>query len=227
MRSTSVPRLRRTCSAVVGEISVKRLALGAASGISADRMRASATGCAGMRRATVLSPAVTMSGMAGCFFTAFLTTTVSGPGQNFLVSKSAVAGHSAARDFAISIDATWTISGPGCGTRFHGIDFGDGDGIEGVRSEAVDGFGGKPTRRPARRSLAARAISAAVGIMFSVLSSRFSVLSSRSQFSVLSECSWVRVGGVKKNLAGCDECRFLAVLTAQTRLRLEWSTLGL
>src|SRR6266481_4209763 len=59
----SVPRPRRTWSAVVGESSVKRLALGAASGTPAARMRANAIGWAGMRRPTVGRPAVTMAGI--------------------------------------------------------------------------------------------------------------------------------------------------------------------
>src|SRR6202521_4635057 len=59
----SLPRLCRTWSAVVGESSVKRLALGAASGTPAAPMRASAIGWAGMRRPTVGRPAVTMAGI--------------------------------------------------------------------------------------------------------------------------------------------------------------------
>jgi len=42
-----------------GESSVNRLALGAAKGMRAAQMSACATGCAGMRKATVGRPAVT------------------------------------------------------------------------------------------------------------------------------------------------------------------------
>ena len=44
-----------TCSAVVGLVCMKRLALGAATGTPAARSRASATGCAGMRSPTVVA----------------------------------------------------------------------------------------------------------------------------------------------------------------------------
>ena len=66
-----------TWRAAVGESSVKRFALGAAIGTPATRINSSATGWAGMRRPTVGSPAVTISGIRACFG----TTSVRGPGQ--------------------------------------------------------------------------------------------------------------------------------------------------
>lgn len=105
------------------------MALGAARGSAAARIRARATGCAGMRRATVGSPAVAMPGMRGVcsawtgaafvmvLFPVWLSairlgkTRVSGPGQNFLARRVAFSGHSATNDFAISIESTWTMSG--------------------------------------------------------------------------------------------------------------------
>ena len=54
-----------TCSAVVGESSVNRFALGAAIGICAASINARAIGCAGIRRPTLGSPAVTISGTLG------------------------------------------------------------------------------------------------------------------------------------------------------------------
>ena len=60
--SAPSPSAFSTCSAVVGDSSVKRFALGAAIGTPAATSSASATGCAGMRTPTVSSPAVTTSG---------------------------------------------------------------------------------------------------------------------------------------------------------------------
>ncbi len=91
MKSTRSPKLSRTCSAVVGESWVKRLALGAATGTCAASISASATGCEGMRSPTVGRPAVTRSGTAGCL----RNTRVSGPGQKRWASSSARCGHSA------------------------------------------------------------------------------------------------------------------------------------
>jgi len=44
--------------------------------------------------------------------------------------------------------------GAGGGSAFDGVDAGHGFGVESVRSETVHGFGGKATRRPARRGRA-------------------------------------------------------------------------
>ncbi len=77
IRSTRSPRASRTCSAVVGESWPKRLALGAAMGTPASRIKARASGCAGMRIPTVARPAVTMSGTCGRLG----STSVRGPGQ--------------------------------------------------------------------------------------------------------------------------------------------------
>ena len=62
MRSTSSPSDFRTCSAMVGESSVNRLALGAAIGTWHSASSAKANAFAGTRRPTVGNPAVTMSG---------------------------------------------------------------------------------------------------------------------------------------------------------------------
>jgi hypothetical protein len=62
---------------VVGDSSVKRLALGAAMGTPAARINSSASGCAGTRRPTVGNPAVTMSGTSARLG----TIKVNGPGQ--------------------------------------------------------------------------------------------------------------------------------------------------
>ena len=105
--STALPNDTRTCSAVTGESSVNRLALGAAMGNSAARRSSRATGCAGMRNPTVSSPAVTMPGI----MSRLRTTSVSGPGQKARARISARSGHSAANSRAISSDATCTIKG--------------------------------------------------------------------------------------------------------------------
>jgi hypothetical protein len=61
----------------VGESSVNGLALGAAMGTPAERINASASGWDGTRIPTVAKPAVTISGIDGCFG----RTNVRGPGQ--------------------------------------------------------------------------------------------------------------------------------------------------
>ena len=107
IRSTASPKPRRTCSAVVGESRVNRLALGAAMGTPAARISASASGCEGMRRPTVGSPAVAISGTAPDFG----TTSVSGPGQCRRASAPAASGHSRASERAMPIESTCTIIG--------------------------------------------------------------------------------------------------------------------
>ncbi len=105
--STRPFKLRKTCSAVVGETCVARLALGAAIGNSAAFSNANATGCAGTRIPTVGPPAVTTSGTCGCFG----KTSVSDPGQKRLAKWSAISGQFETRDFAASTSATCTMIG--------------------------------------------------------------------------------------------------------------------
>src|SRR5260370_22754512 len=107
MRSTELPRDLRACSAVVGESSVKRLALGAAMGTPASARSAKATAFAGTRRPTEGRPAVTTSGMHGRLG----RTNVKGPGQNSRASFVAAAGHSVTSPRADSADAMCTITG--------------------------------------------------------------------------------------------------------------------
>jgi len=79
------PRSRCTCAARVGLGFPEAFALGAASGAPVAAMSARATGCAGMRTATVGWPAVmiggTRDGSAG-------KRRVSGPGQNVRIRVS-------------------------------------------------------------------------------------------------------------------------------------------
>ena len=139
MKSTRSPKLSRTCSAVVGESWVKRLALGAATGTCAASISASATGCDGMRSPTVGRPAVTRSGTAGCF----RNTSVSGPGQKRWASSSARCGHSATTCRAISRAADVHDDGTALRTALGLEDASDGGGIQRVRAQPIDGLGGK------------------------------------------------------------------------------------
>ncbi len=86
---------------------MKRLALGAAMGQPLASISASASGCAGIRSPTEGSPAVTMPGIEEHFG----TTMVKGPGQKRSASRPAGSGQTAARERAISTDATCTITG--------------------------------------------------------------------------------------------------------------------
>ena len=101
-RSTRVPSPRTTCAARVGEIRPNRLAEGAATGMPAARIRASATGWSGTRRPTVGSPAVTIPGM----WSRLRRTSVSGPGQKRAASR-------ATRGSAASAGCTWRGSSAG------------------------------------------------------------------------------------------------------------------
>jgi len=111
---------------VVGESSVKRLALGRngkASGADeglGDGMSGHTHGDGGQaggdyvgdisrqtRRLALLSrPAECV-----CPTRDLVSTRVSGPGQNFVARRSAFRGQFVANDCAISIEATWTMSG--------------------------------------------------------------------------------------------------------------------
>ena len=83
------------------------LALGAATGHPAARMRACATGWEGNRTATVSSPPVTDKGTAGVLG----NTSVKGPGQKATISFWAAGGISAAIWGNISSPAMCKISG--------------------------------------------------------------------------------------------------------------------
>src|ERR1022692_4400883 len=107
MQSMRFPRDRRMWSAVVGEIPVKRFALGAATGTCAASISAKATGCAGIRTPTVGNPAVTMSGTS----VVLGTTRVSGPGQNRSAKMRAASGHDEASWAIISRLLTCTMIG--------------------------------------------------------------------------------------------------------------------
>ena len=63
MASMRPSRSARTCSAVVGLVCPKRLALGAATGTPAAAIRAMATGCEGSRSPAFSRPAVQTSGI--------------------------------------------------------------------------------------------------------------------------------------------------------------------
>src|ERR1043166_8998113 len=107
INGTCPSRSFRTCSAFVGDTSLDRLALGAASGNPQARINCWAKGWDGQRIATVGPPAVTIVGMASLRS----RTNVSGPGQNALAAQVAVSGHAATERCAIARSATWTING--------------------------------------------------------------------------------------------------------------------
>ena len=86
---------------------MNRFALGAAMGMPACRINASATGWFGMRTPTVSRPAVTISGIDACLG----STSVNGPGHQRRASLSAASGHAVVTRRAISIESTCTISG--------------------------------------------------------------------------------------------------------------------
>ena len=97
-----------TSRAVVGLGRPERLALGAAMGRPAASMSARATGCAGMRTATVASPAVTRRGT----FSLFGKISVSGPGQKASIKARACApGPPAISGASSAAAAMWTMSG--------------------------------------------------------------------------------------------------------------------
>ena len=80
IRSIRPARSLCTWAAVVGETWPERLAEGATTGPPKARRMSRATGCAGIRIATVSRPAVARSATAQC--SVFGSTSVSGPGQN-------------------------------------------------------------------------------------------------------------------------------------------------
>jgi hypothetical protein len=103
-----------TWSAVVGLGRPNRFALGAAMGVALARISASATGCVGIRTATVGRPAVTRSGMQS----ALGSTSVSGPGISVCTSRSAAGGSDFTTPRSCSTSATCTISGSQVGRSF-------------------------------------------------------------------------------------------------------------
>jgi hypothetical protein len=107
MRGMRPPKSFRTCSALVGEIWLERLALGAASGKPHSRMTAWMKGWSGHRTPTVGPLAVTTSGICG----ERGRTRVNGPGQNASASLPACGGQSETQRRASSRLATWTMMG--------------------------------------------------------------------------------------------------------------------
>ena len=97
--------------AVVGLVPPKRLALGAAIGTPAASIKASATGCAGMRMPTFSRPAVHASGM----MSRLGSSSVSGPGMKHAASFCAASGHALTRVLAISIEQACTMIGSQAG----------------------------------------------------------------------------------------------------------------
>ena len=102
---------------------VAGFALGAATGTRAAARSARATGCDGMRTATVSRPAVTVGGTHA----ARGSTSVNGPGQKrrarsrasaCVLARSAVAFCQSTSGVTSSKDATWTISGSCDGRPF-------------------------------------------------------------------------------------------------------------
>ena len=126
-----------TCSAMVGESSVNRFALGAAIGICAASINARASGCAGIRRPTLGSPAVTTSGTREFFGTMI----VRGPGQKRFARRSAFSGPFArqpARHFdRRHVDDQRTRIRPSLGFE----DALHGRFVERIRAQPVDGLG--------------------------------------------------------------------------------------
>ncbi len=99
-----IAKRRRTCPAVRQEFG-EAIRAGAAMGIPASRS-SMAIGCAGIRKPTVSSPAVTRSGISDLFG----TTSVSGPGQK-ACEFFGLSGQCVARYRAVAIHATCTIRG--------------------------------------------------------------------------------------------------------------------
>ena len=100
-----------TSCALVGLGLPDTLALGAAMGQPAARMRAAATGWDGIRTATVSSPAVTMSGTSSDRG----TTMVRGPGQNVSIRARALAFNPLVKGYICSVSAICRISGLSAG----------------------------------------------------------------------------------------------------------------
>ena len=100
-----------TWAAVVGLGLPDRLADGAASGRPLAVMSARATGCDGIRIATVPSPALTLAGIRG----ERGKIMVSGPGQKASASRRAVSGIAVTSGSISSNRAICTINGLSCG----------------------------------------------------------------------------------------------------------------
>ena len=96
-----------TCWAVVGLGRPDKLALGAAMGTPAARIRARAVLWSGMRTATVGSPAATWSGTR----LLRLKIRVRGPGQKASINSRASSGTRVHRSFTSLFLATWRIRG--------------------------------------------------------------------------------------------------------------------
>ena len=118
---------------------MKRLALGAATGRSAARMSASATGCAGTLMPTASRPAVTMSGT----LTSFGSTSVSGPGQKRLASRVAEAGHRRVRPTRVLHARHVHDHRVERRTTLRLEDATHRGGVEGVGAKSIHGLGGE------------------------------------------------------------------------------------
>src|SRR5712691_10374088 len=96
-----------TCAAVVGEIWLAGLALGAARGNPQVRISSCTNGWLGQRMPTVEPPAVTTSAISS----ERGSTSVSGPGQKAPANLLALGGQSATHCRAMATLATCTITG--------------------------------------------------------------------------------------------------------------------
>ena len=96
-----------TVSASVGLGLPDKFAEGAATGVPARRISCAATGCDGIRTATVSSPALTSSGT----ILLLATITVSGPGQNFSIKSCACFVNPVVNFKISSLSAMCKISG--------------------------------------------------------------------------------------------------------------------
>ena len=142
-----------TCAAVVGLGRPERFALGAAMGVCAAQISARATGCEGMRTATVSSPAVTSRGTRGDLG----KISVMGPGQKARMSARAQAqGSSAIRPARPLSPAMCAISGLSAGRPLAAKMRADASAFSASAPRPYTVSVGKATNSPARSSAAAR-----------------------------------------------------------------------
>ena len=107
IRSIWPSRSLKTWRAIVGEMPVDRLALGAATGLPARAISNLATFVSGTRTPTVSRPAVTTSGIRADRG----RTRVKGPGQHASARIRASSGQFATHERAMSGPSAWTIKG--------------------------------------------------------------------------------------------------------------------